>query len=119
MSPAELSSRQAAEETQQTLRGDWVIAVVTALGAGPKRFNELQAEINAVEERVGRRLHSAPVSNRVLASTLDRMAGDGLVVRHEAAHAPHPFVWYELTTAGRELIPVLQAMAGWAERHRS
>jgi len=114
---AELSGRQAAEETQQLLRGDWVIAVVTALGAGPRRFTELHNEINAVEHHVGRRLHDSPVSNRVLSRTLARMVEDNLVLRHEETHTPHPFVWYELTAAGYDLIPVLHTMAQWAQRH--
>lgn len=113
----ELSARQAAEDTRQLLRGDWVIAVITALAGGPRRFNELHAEINAVEHHVGRRLHDSPVSNRVLSRTLTRMADDGLLQRHEETHTPHPFVWYQLTAAGYDLIPVLHAMAKWAQRH--
>ncbi len=113
----ELSARQAAEATGQLLRGDWVIAVITALAGGPRRFTELHTEINAVEQHVGRRLHDSPVSNSVLSRTLTRMAEAELVQRHEQAHAPHPFVWYQLTPAGYDLIPVLRAMSDWAQRH--
>jgi DNA-binding HxlR family transcriptional regulator len=115
----ELSARQAAEETRQVLRGDWDIAVVTALAGGPRRFNELLAEINAVEEQVGRRLHRTPLSNRVLSQALTRMADDGLLLRHSEADTPYRFVWYQLTAVGYDLIPVLHAMAAWAQRHNS
>lgn len=113
---AELSTRQAAELGLQVLDGQWVVAVLTALAVGPMAFGKLLTEINAVDDAVGRRTHSAPLSRQVLAPTLRRMAGNGLVVRVEEASPPRT-VWYQLTPSGRELLRATRSLAEWAQRH--
>jgi len=112
-----LSYRQAVEEVLRVLTGQWVVAVLAALAAGPLRFKQLLDEINAVEQQVGRRTHDVPLSARVLARTLDRMAEDGLVVRHDETRSL-PYVWYELTSTGRSLLGALRPLAQWARRYR-
>ena len=109
-----LSYRQAVEEALRLLDGDWVVAVLAALAAGPLHTAELVTAINAVEERVGRRAHRVPLSRQVLAPTLARMARAGLLVRTRDP-TPHPSVWYRLTPAGRSLLGALRPLAEWAQ----
>lgn len=112
-----LSYRQAVEEVMRVLNGQWVVAVLAALATGPLHFAELLAEVNAVEERVGRRTHDRPLSRPVLARTLDRMESADLVIR-TADSTPHPSVWYTLTPTGRSLLGALRPLAEWAQRYR-
>ena len=110
----ELSYRQAVETALRVLDGDWVVAVLTALAAGPLHNSELLAAVNAVEDRVGRHTHKVPLSKPVLAGTLSRMASARLLVRTEDP-TPHPSVWYRLTAEGRSLLSALRPLAEWAQ----
>jgi DNA-binding HxlR family transcriptional regulator len=112
-----LSYRQAVEEVMRVLNGQWVVAVLAALATGPLHFAELLVEVNAVEERVGRRTHDRPLSRPVLARTLDRMELADLLIR-TADDTPHPSVWYTLTPTGRSLLGALRPLAEWAQRYR-
>ncbi|MVZ98793.1 transcriptional regulator [Actinomadura sp. LD22] len=53
----------------------WSVVVITALGSGPARYGELRAKIGGI-------------SNKMLARTLRRLAGNGLVERRELRTAP-------------------------------
>jgi DNA-binding HxlR family transcriptional regulator len=116
--PPEVSYRQAVEQVLGLLSGQWVVAILTALGAGSLRSAQLLAEVNAVEEQVGRRIHDVPLSRAVMARTVQRMASAGLLLRHEETESPHPFVWYELTETGQSLLRALLPLAEWAQRYR-
>jgi DNA-binding HxlR family transcriptional regulator len=111
---SELSYRQAVEEALAVLDGDWVVAVLTALAAGPLHFAQLVTAINAVEERVGRRIHQVPLSRQVLAPTLARLVDAELIIKTQDP-TPHPSVWYRLTPAGRRLLNALRPLAEWAQ----
>ena len=100
------------------LDGNWVVAVLTALALGPMHFTKIMSEVNAVDEAFGRRTHDRPLSNAVLARTLERMRADGLIARYQDP-SPHPSVRYELTVHGQELLVSLRPLARWAQRHRS
>ena len=100
------------------LNGQWVVAVLAALALGPLHFTELLAEINAVEEQLGRRSHDRPLSRKVLAGTLDRMELAGLLVRYDET-VSHPSVRYELTTDGQTLLVALRPLAEWAQRYHT
>jgi DNA-binding HxlR family transcriptional regulator len=112
-----ISYRQAVEEAMRLLHGQWVAAVLTALAIRPLHFVDLLAEVNAIEEQVGRRTHERPLSGKVLSRTLQRMERDGLLARHQDP-SPHPSVWYEITPAGRALLSALRPLAEWFQRHR-
>ncbi|WP_117213122.1 winged helix-turn-helix transcriptional regulator [Allorhizocola rhizosphaerae] len=75
----------------------WALLVVRELLLGPKRFSDLR-----------RGLHD--VSQNVLAQRLRELERDGIVRRRTLASTGV----YELTKRGRELEPVLFAIAGWA-----
>ena len=78
----------------------WSVLVVTTLGGGGKRFNELRREIPSV-------------SQRMLTLTLRNLERDGLVSRAVTPSIP-PRVDYALTDLGRSLQCPLSALSDWA-----
>jgi DNA-binding HxlR family transcriptional regulator len=79
----------------------WGVLVMLALEGQRLRFSALRQTI-------------AGVSERMLAQTLDRLEGDGLVNRIAYDVVP-PHVEYELTTLGIEAAEKLRALADWIE----
>ena len=82
----------------------WSVLVVSILGRGPMRFNELKRTIDGV-------------SQRMLTLTLRALERDGLVTRTVFPSVP-PRVDYELTALGRSLLNPVSALAAWAIDHR-
>jgi len=78
----------------------WTVLVVTTLGEGSRRFNELRREIPSV-------------SQRMLTLTLRNLERDGLVSRTVTPSIP-PRVDYALTEMGRSLLKPVNALAEWA-----
>ena len=78
----------------------WTVLVVTTLGEGPRRFNELRREIPSV-------------SQRMLTLTLRNLERDGLVSRTVTPTIP-PRVDYELTELGQSLQRPICGLATWA-----
>ena len=87
------------ERTLTLISGKWRPMVLFRLDQGPIRFNVLARSL-------------APVSPRVLAETLRGLEADGLVWRQSAGTVP-PEVSYGLTSRGKALGPVWDAMARW------
>jgi DNA-binding HxlR family transcriptional regulator len=115
---AGISYRQAVEQALRLLSGQWVVAVLAALALGPLHFTKLLAEINYVDDELGRLTHDRPLSRKVLAGTLDRMEADGLLVRHDETIS-HPSVRYELTPTGQTLLAALRPLAKWAQSYQA
>ena len=82
----------------------WSVLVVTKLGAGPLRFNELRRSIGGI-------------SQRMLTLTLRGLERDGLVTRTVFPTIP-PRVDYELATLGRDLLDPVSALGAWAIRNQ-
>ena len=79
----------------------WTVLVVSTLGDGPKRFNELRKALGSI-------------SQRMLTLTLRGLERDGLVTRTVFPTNP-PRVDYELTRLGRSLLePVSELGSGRA-----
>jgi DNA-binding HxlR family transcriptional regulator len=78
----------------------WTVLVVTTLGEGPRRFNELRREIPSV-------------SQRMLTLTLRNLERDGLVTRTVTPTIP-PRVDYALTELGQSLLQPIKGLAQWA-----
>ena len=57
------------------------------------------------------------VSDRTLSSSLKELEADGLIHREMFPQVP-PRVEYSLTEDGRSLIPILDGMCEWGDRHR-
>ncbi|MFE3192819.1 winged helix-turn-helix transcriptional regulator [Nocardia sp. NPDC059240] len=81
----------------------WVSLLLNALGDSPRRYSELSRIVTGV-------------SQKMLTQTLRSMERDGLVSRTVTASVPVR-VDYELTALGRSLLPVMQAIKGWAETY--
>src|SRR5277367_6391696 len=82
----------------------WSVLVVSRLGAGPLRFNELRRSIGSI-------------SQRMLTLTLRGLERDGLVTRTVFPTIP-PRVDYELTPLGRDLLEPVSALGDWAIRNQ-
>jgi DNA-binding HxlR family transcriptional regulator len=82
------------------LVGDkWTLLIIRDLAAGPRRFIELQRVLPGI-------------STEQLRSRLNRMVADGLLTRKRYREVP-PRVDYALTERGRDLMPILGALARW------
>ncbi len=68
------------------------------------RFNELKKYIGSI-------------SYKTLSSTLKELERDGLVHREEYPQIP-PKVEYSLTERGQSLIPILDNLCEWGDKHR-
>ena len=77
----------------------WTLLVVAALLDGPRRFNELQEELEGI----------AP---NVLSARLKALTEQALVVATPYSDRPPRFV-YELSEPGRELAGALRLLADW------
>ena len=83
----------------------WTVLVVSTLGDGPKRFNELRKALGSI-------------SQRMLTLTLRGLERDGLVTRTVFPTNP-PRVDYELTRLGRSLLEPVSELGLWARKNRS
>jgi len=82
----------------------WTILVVSELGNGPKRFNEIRRALGSI-------------SQRMLTLTLRGLERDGLVTRTVFPTVP-PRVDYELTKLGRSLLEPVSGIGLWARQNR-
>ncbi|MFA9431054.1 winged helix-turn-helix transcriptional regulator [Egicoccus sp. AB-alg2] len=76
----------------------WLLRIVHALLAGPRRFGELQTELG--------------VAPNVLTQRLGALSADGLVVAEPYQERPRRHT-YVLTERGRDLGGVLRLLAAW------
>lgn len=84
----------------QRVGDKWTVLVVSMLGNGPMRFNELRHAIGGI-------------SQKMLTTTLRNLERDGFVTRTVFPTIP-PRVDYELTDLGRELLVPVTALGDWA-----
>ncbi len=85
------------------LADKWTVLLVAALTAGPRRWGELQRQVQGI-------------SAKVLADALRGLEEDGLVTRTAFPTVP-PRVEYALTPRGRTLVDPLPALCRWAAAH--
>ena len=83
----------------------WSVLVVSRLGSGSMRFNELRRSIGGI-------------SQRMLTLTLRGLERDGLVTRTVFPTIP-PRVDYALTSLGRDLLEPVSALGEWATRNQA
>jgi len=96
---------RAVSEVLSRVGGKWTVLVVSTLGDGPKRFNELRKALGSI-------------SQRMLTLTLRALERDGLVTRTMFPTIP-PRVDYELTRLGRSLLDPVSGLGLWARKNRS
>jgi DNA-binding HxlR family transcriptional regulator len=82
----------------------WSVLVVSRLGDGAMRFNELRRAIGGI-------------SQRMLTLTLRGLERDGLITRTAFPTIP-PRVDYALTPLGRDLLVPVSALGAWAIRNQ-
>src|ERR671935_3125839 len=87
---------RAVSEVLARVGDKWTVLVVSTLGDGPKRFNEVRRALGSI-------------SQRMLTLTLRGLERDGLVTRTVFPTIP-PRVEYELTKLGRGLAQPVQAL---------
>ena len=95
---------RAVSEVLSRVGDKWTVLVVSTLGDGPKRFNELRRALGSI-------------SQRMLTLTLRALERDGLVTRTVYPTIP-PRVDYELTTLGRSLLAPVSELGLWARQNR-
>src|SRR5687767_8938266 len=79
----------------------WTGAVLRALMAGRTRFNEIAQTVPGL-------------SDRLLSERLKELEHEGIVARTVTPSTP-VLIEYTLTDKGRSLLPIVQAVASWAE----
>jgi DNA-binding HxlR family transcriptional regulator len=82
----------------------WSVLIVSLLGDGPRRFNEIKRMVGGI-------------SQRMLTLTLRGLERDGLVTRTVFPTIP-PRVDYELTDLGRSLWKPVEALGTWAREQQ-
>ncbi|MBE8516414.1 helix-turn-helix transcriptional regulator [Amycolatopsis sp. H6(2020)] len=110
--------RQSLHKALEILNGKWTVAVLSTLVLGKLKYGDLKHEVNETEARLGWKSHRRPLSDRVLADTLQRLQEHGLVDRRAVEGGNFAGVWYQLTNEGRALLRALHPLATWAQRHR-
>ncbi len=81
----------------------WTLLVIAALLDAPRRFGELQEEVQGI-------------AANVLSQRLRQLERNALVVARPYSERP-PRVVYELSAGGRELAGALRLLAGWGARN--
>lgn len=83
------------------IKGRWKTPLLRFLSeGGPRRYSDLRRALPAV-------------SPKMLAQQLDALERDGLLVRREVESEPPKVVFYELTSLGAQVRPLLDAAAIW------
>jgi len=95
---------RAVSEVLSRVGDKWTVLVVSTLGDGPRRFNELRRALGSI-------------SQRMLTLTLRGLERDGLVTRTVFPTIP-PRVDYELTRLGRSLLEPVSELGQWALKNR-
>ena len=91
------------ETTARIVGGRWKAAVLDQLFQGTKRFSELKRAITGI-------------SQRTLSQQLRELQSTGIVERTVFADTP-PRVVYAITSLGKSLRPLLDAMCHWGKSH--
>jgi len=89
--------------TTKVVAGKWKVAIVWHLSFGKRRFAEIRDLLPGVSEKV-------------LTAQLRQLQKDGVLRRIVTPTVPAR-VDYELTEAGWELIPIMQSMCDWGQKH--
>jgi DNA-binding HxlR family transcriptional regulator len=89
--------------TTKVVAGKWKVAIVWHLSFGTRRFAEIRDLLPGVSEKV-------------LTAQLRQLQKDGVLRRIVTPTVPTR-VDYELTEAGWELIPIMQSMCDWGQKH--
>jgi DNA-binding HxlR family transcriptional regulator len=96
-------STPALAEALASIGDRWTLQVIAALLDGPRRFGDLEREVEGI-------------SPNVLSARLRHLEQAGIVVAEPYCERP-PRYAYELTEAGHGLAAPLRLLADWGARH--
>ena len=85
--------------------GKWKLLILRNLKVRPWRFNELMRSLDGI-------------SQKLLTDSLRQMIDDGLAYRHDYQELP-PRVEYVLTDLGKEMLPIIDALADFGNYYKS
>ena len=85
--------------------GKWKLLIIRNLKSRPWRFNELQRDLDEI-------------SQKVLTESLRQMIDDGLVYRIDYHENP-PRVDYGLTDLGKDMMPIINALADFGNYYKT
>jgi len=92
--------------TMSLIQGKYKMFILyTLMEYGVVRYNELKNYL-------------AGISFKTLTTSLKQLEADGLVMRKEYPQIP-PKVEYSLTETGKSLMPILDELCEWGDKHRS
>jgi DNA-binding HxlR family transcriptional regulator len=90
--------------TLSVIGGKWKPIILYAIKEETKRFSQIKKLIPVI-------------SQKMLTQQLRELEEDGVIHREVYPVVP-PKVEYTLTGYGRTLMPIMDAMAAWGQRHR-
>ena len=93
----------AVANTLDIIGDKWTLLIVRDLLLGKRLYSEF---IQSPEK----------ISTNILADRLDKLEQAGLLVKRAYSQKPLRYE-YKLTGKGYDLLPVMQAIIGWAEKH--
>ncbi|MFB9268185.1 winged helix-turn-helix transcriptional regulator [Bradyrhizobium erythrophlei] len=100
-----LVSRCPIEEVMQILSGRWPTLLIYYLTKGAKRFSDLRRD-------------NPTISHKMLTSELRKLEEAGIVER--TAFEGYPLrVEYKLTSAGHNLVPLVDALGDWWKQRQT
>ena len=85
--------------------GKWKLLILRNLKVRPWRSNELQRDLDGI-------------SQKVLTDSLRQMMADGLAYRRDYHEQP-PRVEYGLTELGKQMLPIVNALADFGNYYKS
>lgn len=91
--------------TVSLIGGKWKLLILRNLKVRPWRFNELMRSLDGI-------------SQKVLTDSLRQMIDDGLAYRRDYQELP-PRVEYGLTELGKEMLPIIDALADFGNYYKS
>lgn len=97
---AEPGTQPALADALERVGDRWSLLIVHSLLGGPRRFNDLAADVGGI-------------SPNVLSARLKQLESHGIVVARPYSSKPVR-VSYELAAAGKELAGALRLLAHWA-----
>ncbi len=87
----------------QIIGNKWTALILRDLFSGPKRFCELEKSVGSINPRT-------------LSQRLDNLEEHGIITHRSFAEVP-PRSEYTLTKKGKDLMPILEAMAIWGTNY--
>lgn len=98
------SSLRGVQDALYVLNGKWKLLIIISLNEGPKRFRELQRQVNGI-------------TAKVLSKELKELEINEFITRNVYLTTPVT-IEYELTEYSATLQPVIDALSSWGNQHR-